>query len=60
MREAPNCAKKVRKTTGCADMCENGLKCENVRETAKSAIPPHLNFASDTVVGNGYIFFEIK
>ena len=32
----------------CVDMCGNGLMCEYVRETAKSAIlhPPHLNVAS--------------
>ena len=38
---------KVRKTTDCADMyicAGNGLKCENVRETAKSSIPHTLHF----------------
>ena len=40
----------MRKTTGCADMCGKRLKCEYVRETAKSAIlhPPHLIVASET------------
>ena len=49
MREAPNCAEKCEKrliVQICAGI--NGLKCENVRETAKSEIPhpPHFIFAS--------------
>ena len=47
MREAPNCAKKCGKGLVVWICAGNGLKCEYVRETAKSAIahPPHLNVA---------------
>ena len=49
MREAPNCAEKCEKRLIVQICAGNGLKCENVRETAKSAIshPPHFIFASD-------------
>ena len=49
MREAPNCAEKCEKRLIVRICAGNGLKCENVRETAKSAIPhpPHFIFASD-------------
>ena len=51
MREAPNCAEKCKKRLVVRICAGNDLKSENVRETAKSAIPhpPHFIFAS----GNG-------
>ena len=52
MREAPNCAEKREKRLIVRICAGNGLKCENVRETAKSAIPhpPHFIFASECLV----------
>ena len=49
MRVAPNCAKKCEKRLVVRICAENGLDCDYVRETAKSAIPhtPHLNITSD-------------
>ena len=48
MREAPNCEKKCERRLVVRTCAENGLKCEYVRETAKSATPhpPHLIVAS--------------
>ena len=48
MREAPNCAEKCEKRLIVRIYAGNGLKCENVRETAKSAMlhPRHFIFAS--------------
>ena len=49
MREAPNCAQIMRKRLVVRICAGNRLKCEYVRETAKSAIPhpPHLIVASE-------------
>ena len=51
MWEAPHCAKKCEKRLIVQICAGNGLKCEYVRETAKSAImhPLHLNVASAMV-----------
>ena len=48
VRGAPNCAKKCETRLVVRIYAGNGLKCEYVWETAKSAIPhpPHLNVAS--------------
>ena len=48
VRGAPNCAKKCDKRLVVQISAGNGLKCEYVWETAKSAIPHplHLNIAS--------------
>ena len=46
MREASHCAKKCEKRLVVRMCARNGLKCGYVRETAKSAIPPHLIVAS--------------
>ena len=48
MRDASNSAKKCEKRLVVMIFAGNGLKCEYVRETAKSAIshPPHLIVAS--------------
>ena len=39
MREAPNCAEKCEKRLIVRICAGNGLKCDNLRKTAKSAIP---------------------
>ena len=48
MREASHCAKKCEKRLVVRMCARNDLKCEYVRETAKSAIPhpPHSIVAS--------------
>ena len=48
MREALNCAEKCEKRLIVWICAGNGLKCENMQETAKSAIPhpPHFIFVS--------------
>ena len=48
MREAPNCAKECENRLVVRIYAGNSLKCEYVRETAKSAIlhTPHLSGAS--------------
>ena len=58
VREAPNCAKKCEKRLVERICAGNGLKCEYVRETAKSAIPhpPHFIFASAAKPGTNVVW----
>ena len=52
MQVAQNCAKKCKKRLVVWICAANGLKCEYVRETTKSAIlhPPHLHLFVASVV----------